>query len=97
MVKPITLTLVFASLLPSLTSAAACTDGLDYCGYNLIKRGAYKSEIVAELERVGEPVDDSHIFYSYFRCGVGGHGWIQYLGYCERGCYDGGSGENDYC
>lgn len=117
MVQFVAFTVVLASLLPSLVSAAACTDGLIYCGYNLLKRGtthfsltssqyseltpnptgAYKSEIVAELERVGDPVDPPHIYYSTFACGAGGHGWIRYISYCENGCYDGGSGRNDHC
>jgi hypothetical protein len=39
MVKPIALTIVSAILFPTLTIAAACTDGLVYCGYNLLRRG----------------------------------------------------------
>lgn len=59
--------------------------------------GKYWNEIVAELERVGQPADETHINQSYFQCGAGGHGWIRYIGYCSSGCVDGGKGKSDFC
>jgi hypothetical protein len=39
MVKVATLAVTVAAFLPALTAAASCTDGLVYCGYNLLKKG----------------------------------------------------------
>ncbi|ROV97025.1 hypothetical protein VSDG_04199 [Cytospora chrysosperma] len=93
------------SLLAALcghASARACTDGLMYCGYNLLKSplqriGKYYNEIVAELNNKYITVDDDHIKNSLFACGEGGHGWIIWHDYCSTGCRDGGSGHSDHC
>jgi len=39
MVKLSTILLGALSVLPAITMAKACTEGLDYCGYNLLKKG----------------------------------------------------------
>ncbi|RMJ18610.1 hypothetical protein BHE90_012807 [Fusarium euwallaceae] len=100
MVKPIALTIASAVLFPTLAMAAACTDGLVYCGYNLLRRGDYKNEIIAELVRVGDPSapnEEYEIYHGLFKCGEGGHGWIRFVSHCDRFCNDGGAGKDDYC
>ncbi|RSM20269.1 hypothetical protein CDV31_000763 [Fusarium ambrosium] len=98
MAKPIALTIAYAILFPTLATAAACTDGLVYCGFNLLRRGDYKAEIIAELERVEGPSEDEYdIYHGLFKCGEGGHGWIRYISHCDRFCNDGGAGKDDYC
>lgn len=39
MTKPITVLLALAGILLPLAEAKACTEGLDYCGYNLLNKG----------------------------------------------------------
>jgi len=39
MVKLLTVVMAITTALPSLTTAARCTTGLRYCGYNLLKKG----------------------------------------------------------
>ncbi|EEU39272.1 uncharacterized protein NECHADRAFT_122668 [Fusarium vanettenii 77-13-4] len=101
MVNFITFAIASAILFPTLATAAACTDGLTYCGYNLLRRGDYKAEIIAELERVGDhlndPTEEYDIYHGLFKCGEGGHGWIRYVSHCDRFCNDGGAGKDDYC
>ncbi|KAK3682235.1 hypothetical protein B0T22DRAFT_484316 [Podospora appendiculata] len=97
MVKPATVAILLASALPSLTAAKKCTNGLIYCGYNLLRKGDYAEEMKAELARVGETVDWKHVYSSSFVCGAGGDGWIRFVNYCENGCHDGGAGHSDYC
>jgi hypothetical protein len=39
MVKLNTIALAVVCALPSLATAAKCTNGLYYCGYNLVRKG----------------------------------------------------------
>ncbi|KAK4245885.1 hypothetical protein C7999DRAFT_33743 [Corynascus novoguineensis] len=82
--------------LPSLVTAAKCTNGLYYCGYNLAKKGDYVGEMYAENKRVGAPTDNISLWYTLYYCGAGGDGWIRYIAACDK-CYDGGAGQSDYC
>jgi len=46
MVKLSTVVLAVTSALPALTAAKACAEGLDYCGWNLVRRGRYIADIL---------------------------------------------------
>ena len=46
MVKFSTVVLAVASALPALTAAKACAEGLDYCGWNLVRRGRYIANVL---------------------------------------------------
>ncbi|KZL70580.1 hypothetical protein CI238_01551 [Colletotrichum incanum] len=39
MTKPLTILLALTSVLFPLAEAKACTEGLEYCGYNLLRKG----------------------------------------------------------
>ncbi|KAH8882064.1 hypothetical protein GQ53DRAFT_847841 [Thozetella sp. PMI_491] len=97
MVRLATLVFAFTGAFPSLILAKGCTTGLIYCGYNLVSIGRYEGEIMAELTRVGLPIDSEHRYQSVFRCGEGGEGWIEFANYCDKGCYNGGTGHSDRC
>jgi hypothetical protein len=43
MTKPTTILLALAGIVFSLVEAKACKEGLDYCGYNLLKRGMFRT------------------------------------------------------
>ncbi|WYZ43629.1 hypothetical protein EsH8_VII_000065 [Colletotrichum jinshuiense] len=92
--KPTTIILALSGVLSTLVEARACTEGLSYCGYNLLNIGKYQTEIDNELKRVGLPVQDPYERHSLFQCG--GDGWIRWNVYCGN-CIDGGSGKSDFC
>jgi hypothetical protein len=46
MVKLSTISLAVICALPSLATAASCTNGLYYCGYNLVKKGTLPTKPV---------------------------------------------------
>ncbi|KAK1597398.1 uncharacterized protein LY79DRAFT_541539 [Colletotrichum navitas] len=94
MTKPMTILLALTSIMYPLAEAKACTEGLEYCGYNLLKKGKYMSEIDNELKRVGLPREDPYERHSLFHCGS--DGWIRWNVYCGN-CVDGGSGKSDFC
>lgn len=54
-------------------------------------------EIARELLKHHRDVNTFNMNHSLFSCGEGGDGWIGYLGTCDRGCVDGGSGKSDWC
>lgn len=43
MTKPTTILLALVGIVFSLVEAKACKEGLDYCGYNLLKRGMFRT------------------------------------------------------
>ncbi|GKT41693.1 uncharacterized protein ColSpa_01874 [Colletotrichum spaethianum] len=43
MTKPITILLALTGVLLPIAEAKACTEGLEYCGYNLLKKGKFLS------------------------------------------------------
>ncbi|KAM0384927.1 hypothetical protein ACHAQC_011890 [Fusarium culmorum] len=92
--KPTTLLVAAAAVFSSAAEARACTEGLSYCGWNLLKVGNYRDEIVAELTRNGKPINNAYIGESLFNCHS--DGWITYKTYCGV-CKDGHSGKSDYC
>ncbi|KAK4124339.1 hypothetical protein N657DRAFT_571789 [Parathielavia appendiculata] len=96
MVKLSAISLAVVCALSPLAEAAACKNGLYYCGYNLLKKGKYQNEMIAENKRLGAPTDKYSLWYSLYYCGAGGDGWIRYITTCDQ-CVDGGSGKNDYC
>ncbi|KAI4281354.1 MAG: hypothetical protein L6R38_003749 [Xanthoria sp. 2 TBL-2021] len=83
------------SAFTGLVAASSCENGLKYCGYNLLHKGNYYNEIVAELQKNGQGVDPDHVSQSLFQCA--GSGWIGYSKYCGSGCHNGGSGRSDWC
>ncbi|KAL8998615.1 MAG: hypothetical protein Q9169_002366 [Polycauliona sp. 2 TL-2023] len=83
------------SAFTGLVTASNCNNGIKYCGYNLLNKGNYYNEIVAELQKNGQGVDPDHVSQSLFNCG--GSGWIGYNKYCGGGCHNGGSGKSDWC
>ncbi|KAL9015441.1 MAG: hypothetical protein Q9185_007161 [Variospora sp. 1 TL-2023] len=92
------LALLFTAALFALTplvAASNCKSGLKYCGYNLLHKGNYYNEMVAELQKNGQGVDPDHVKQTLFHCWNGG--WIAYNEYCGKGCRDGGSGKSDRC
>ncbi|CEI60133.1 hypothetical protein FVEN_g13173 [Fusarium venenatum] len=92
--------LLFLSTLATLASyanAATCTTGLNYCGYNLVKKGHYREEIARELLKYHQDVSNFNMYHSLFSCGEGGEGWIGYEMTCFGGCVDGGAGQSDHC
>ncbi|WZH46725.1 uncharacterized protein QYS62_007815 [Fusarium acuminatum] len=92
--------LVFISTLATLASYAIadpCATGLNYCGYNLVRKGHYREEIARELLKHRRDVNNFNMYHSLFSCGEGGVGWIGYLGTCDGGCVDGGPGKSDWC
>ncbi|PKS05107.1 hypothetical protein jhhlp_008474 [Lomentospora prolificans] len=98
MVKAFAVIVAALGFLPILTSARACTTGLKYCGYNLLKIGQYYTEITNEIEKYGYTTGAlEYSKHSLFSCGEGGVAWIGFLDYCENGCHDGGSGRSDWC
>ncbi|KAI4147775.1 MAG: hypothetical protein L6R39_003009 [Caloplaca ligustica] len=95
MVKLAVLFTAGLSVLTSLVVADNCKNGIEYCGYNLLNKGNYYNEIVAELQKNGQGVDPAHVSQSLFHCG--GSGWIGFKKYCGSGCHNGGSGNSDWC
>ncbi|KAL8704242.1 MAG: hypothetical protein Q9201_002588 [Fulgogasparrea decipioides] len=83
------------SALTGLVAADSCKNSLEYCGYNLLHKGNYYNEIVAELQKNGQGVDPDHVSQSLFHCGRSG--WIGFNAYCSSGCHDGGDGHSDWC
>ncbi|CAF3457304.1 hypothetical protein SNK03_005491 [Fusarium graminearum] len=96
--KPIAVLATMAAVFSTATEARACTQGLKYCSFNLLKIGKYSgdyyNEIEAELKRNGLPNSYSYVRNSLFRCAS--DGWIVFESYCGV-CIDGGSGKSDRC
>lgn len=95
--KTSTVALAALATLFSSVSADACTSGLMYCGYNLLRVGNYRGEINQELYNKHIDMDEDHVNNSLFECGAGGKGWIGWKDYCSTGCRDGGRGRSDSC
>ncbi|OAA42281.1 hypothetical protein NOR_05130 [Metarhizium rileyi] len=96
MVNFATVSLAALATLVPLAVADNCQNGLLYCGYNLLKRGNYYTQINEALLSNGQPTDSNHINYSFFRCLGGSNGAIEFLNYCPD-CHDGGSDHSDKC
>ena len=94
MTRPTVILLALAAVFSTMVESKACKEGLDYCGFNLLRRGDYRSEIEAELKKAGLPVKEPYVVHSLFHCG--GDGWIGWKSYCGV-CMDGGTGNNDFC
>ncbi|KAK8106592.1 hypothetical protein PG999_009951 [Apiospora kogelbergensis] len=96
MYAPIAIVAAAAAFMAFVQPVAAenCRTNIAYCGYNLLKRGNYRSEIVASLRAANQPVDDQHINYSLFMCN--GPDDVPFRYFCPN-CVDGGSGKSDYC
>ncbi|KAJ2897437.1 hypothetical protein MKZ38_004668 [Zalerion maritima] len=82
------------SAFTGLAAADWCTNGLDYCGYNLLNKGNYYQDIVDELGANGKSTAPDWISNSLFACH--GESGIDFISKCS-GCRDGGSGESDFC
>ncbi|KAF9891197.1 hypothetical protein FE257_004761 [Aspergillus nanangensis] len=87
------------AVLGAVSGAAAyrCNEGLTYCGTSLIKKGDYRADIVAALQRAGKPTDSSYILYSRFLC-TADEDFLIWIDKCaDGGCKDNGSGKDDTC
>ncbi|GAP92942.1 putative conserved hypothetical protein [Rosellinia necatrix] len=82
--------------LSPVAQAANCGKGYRYCGYNLLEKGNYYTQIIEELEANDQPTDSNHVKQSLFNCLGGNNGDIQFLKYCTS-CHNAGSGSDDYC
>ncbi|KAF2241779.1 hypothetical protein BU26DRAFT_440228, partial [Trematosphaeria pertusa] len=61
-----------------LAVADNCKTSLHYCGYNLLHKGNYYSQIAEALREQGQPVDDAHINNGLFYCSGGSNGDIDF-------------------
>ncbi|PYH49083.1 uncharacterized protein BP01DRAFT_388907 [Aspergillus saccharolyticus JOP 1030-1] len=96
MVKATTIALAIMATISPFAAASNCQTGLQYCGYNLLKRGNYYAQIVNALEAAGYPTDSAHVENTFFQCLGGSNGDIEVLQYCSA-CQDGGSNHSDSC
>ncbi|PHH89569.1 hypothetical protein CDD83_5760 [Cordyceps sp. RAO-2017] len=97
MVQLATLPVAVVAILIPLAAAGNCLPGRNYCGYNLLKKGNYFSQIDSALEGARKPRDSAHIKNALFNCDGGAHGAIAFIKHCSSGCSDGGAGRSDYC
>ncbi|KAM7190427.1 hypothetical protein V8F20_009710 [Naviculisporaceae sp. PSN 640] len=82
-----------AAFFPNCT-AASCTSGLNYCGYNLLAKGDYFQSIYNALKAKNKDTcDDADITQSLFECRPNSTPLVKK---CRR-CRDGGSGNSDSC
>ncbi|PSN67354.1 hypothetical protein BS50DRAFT_390051 [Corynespora cassiicola Philippines] len=88
------------AIFAGVTESTNCQPGLDYCGYNLLVRAPknYYPYITASLRESSQPLDDTHIRFTLFRCIGTPDGDIEILNFCgEDSCVDGGTNRSDYC
>ncbi|EJD36522.1 hypothetical protein AURDEDRAFT_32161, partial [Auricularia subglabra TFB-10046 SS5] len=81
--------------LTSVVVADSCNRGGVYCGQSLLNKGNYHDHIVAVLQSVNSPTDETHVVNSLFNCLDGGE--ITYQGFCGKGCGGVNSLDPDYC
>ncbi|ORY12637.1 hypothetical protein BCR34DRAFT_600522 [Clohesyomyces aquaticus] len=93
-------TLVAILAAASFAVAENCQPGLSYCGYNLLRRGNYRQDMEAELEKRTRNMGytERYVQQSVFYC-KDSAGGIEYSMYCgdNNNCKDGGANKNDAC
>ncbi|UKZ54386.1 hypothetical protein TrVGV298_008194 [Trichoderma virens] len=91
-------TLFLLSSFATLTLAANCNPGLDYCGFNLLGIGNYQPQINDALEKASlDPSNKGVSTNTLFHCVGGYNGDIVVIKFCTNRCIDGGSGKSDFC
>ncbi|KLU85228.1 hypothetical protein MAPG_04258 [Magnaporthiopsis poae ATCC 64411] len=75
-----------------------CKTNLNYCGYNLRRRGGYGDILDQVNFMLGRGKEYAPKFeHALFYCAGGRSGVIEHRKDCANGCADGGSGRNDFC
>ncbi|OJJ50701.1 hypothetical protein ASPZODRAFT_55828 [Penicilliopsis zonata CBS 506.65] len=89
--------IAFLLLAVPLSLADNCRPNIQYCGYNLLKRGNYYAQINDALRDANQPTDETHVDQGLFWCTGGANGEITFISFCQSGCHDGGTGRSDWC
>ncbi|KAK5991938.1 hypothetical protein PT974_05328 [Cladobotryum mycophilum] len=97
MVQLTTVSIVAVAIMAPFVAADNCRNGINYCGWNLLKKGNYYSQIISALSNAHESTDSNHVNNELFHCDGGPQGDITVIKFCGNGCLDGGSGHDDYC
>ncbi|KAK1252057.1 hypothetical protein MKX08_003244 [Trichoderma sp. CBMAI-0020] len=88
--------LLFALI--TLTLAANCKSGLNYCGFNLLGIGNYQPQIIDALQKASLDASNKGVSTNtLFHCDGGLNGDISVVKFCTNRCIDGGSGKSDVC
>lgn len=96
MVKFTAIAIAIMATVSPFAVADNCRAGLYYCGYNLLHKGNYYSQIMDALQGAGYSTDRAHVENTLFYCVGGKNGDIRVIEYCNQ-CEDGGPGRNDFC
>ncbi|KAE8359633.1 hypothetical protein BDV27DRAFT_162465 [Aspergillus caelatus] len=85
------------ALFVSLSTAANCQAGLDYCAFNLMGKGNYHDEIYDALKNADWPIDPTKVNFDYYLYRCHDDGTISKTENCPWGCVDGGDNNDDSC